>query len=184
MFRPHADIHRNTIPLIQMLFLPHVKTKRCDDAKRNVQPFPTCRDIEELYNGTFSGISVEVSSPCGIAGLFNNGFYGKGSHSRSVPNSLLLSSSRSQCDETYEFKETLSLGLEEAFYLSFCLKVLRVSNFCGEQLGWQCFLKDALQVNSLFLESLAAYIYLKSKGWVVKSGMKFGGDFRKSSVAE
>lgn len=163
----------------EMLFAPHVKTKRCDDAMRNVQPFPANGVGQDVYEGTFTGISVEVSSASGIAALYNNGFYGKGSHSRSVPSTLLAFSVRNQSDGRLEVEETLSLGLEEAFFLSFFLKVLRISDVDGELLEWQCLLKEALKVNCLFLESLSAYIYLKSKGWVVKSGLKFGGDFRK-----
>ncbi|XP_037710092.1 tRNA-splicing endonuclease subunit Sen2-1 isoform X4 [Drosophila subpulchrella] len=44
-------------------------------------------------------------------------------------------------------------------------------------MDYQAFLESANKLNERFVENLACYLYLKSKNWVIKSGIKFGGDF-------
>ncbi|KAM7354590.1 tRNA splicing endonuclease subunit 2 isoform 2-T2 [Cochliomyia hominivorax] len=45
-------------------------------------------------------------------------------------------------------------------------------------MDYKVFLDECLKVNKFFIESMATYLYLKSKGWIVKSGLKFGGNYR------
>lgn len=75
--------------------------------------------------------------------------------------------------------ETLNLTLEEAFFLSFGLGCLQVNDILGQEMSltqqWQTF----CEVKPNFIESYVSYHHFRSKGWVVKSGYKFGGDFCK-----
>lgn len=75
--------------------------------------------------------------------------------------------------------ETLLLGLEEACLLAYFLDVLQISDMSGAEMNWQSYLQAALEYDQDFVLKLAAYLYLKSKNWIIKSGIKFGGDFRK-----
>ena len=162
-----------------MFFTPNLKRKRGGNNKWLVQPFPKL-ESEKQYEGVFTGISVEVSTKEDIIALYDSGFYGKGSHSRSMPLAVLKSShAKDAFENETDNRETLCLGLEEAFFLSYYLKVLKICDMDSKEMSFETFLPEALEVNTEFVESLAAYLYLKSKGWVVKSGLKFGGHFCK-----
>ncbi|XP_075220524.1 tRNA splicing endonuclease subunit 2 isoform X2 [Lycorma delicatula] len=73
--------------------------------------------------------------------------------------------------------ETLNLTLEEAFFLSFGLGCLQVVDLQGIFLSlrgmWHLY-KDS---QPGFISSYITYHYFRSKGWVVKPGAKFGGNF-------
>lgn len=74
--------------------------------------------------------------------------------------------------------ETINLTLEEAFFLQYalgCLQVIDMSGTLTILQTWQKF----CEAKSDFIESYIVYHYFRSKGWVVKSGHKFGGDFCK-----
>lgn len=81
--------------------------------------------------------------------------------------------------EQFPVCETLHLTLEEAFFLSFGLGCLQVVDLFGNCLSldgmWQLFCKSQKD----FIQKYVAYHYFRSKGWVVKPGIKFGGDFCK-----
>ncbi|CAL1538718.1 unnamed protein product, partial [Lymnaea stagnalis] len=78
--------------------------------------------------------------------------------------------------DPYPAKESLHLMLEEAFFLSYGLGCLRILDPEMKVLSltemWQKFqiLKDE------FIPHYVAYHYFRSKGWVPKSGLKFGCD--------
>ncbi|XP_061392337.1 tRNA-splicing endonuclease subunit Sen2-like [Musca vetustissima] len=156
-----------------MFFVPHLKHKR--GGTYDVLPFPPpcTNEGQDAYNGIFTGISVEICNANDIRALYTNGFYGKGSQSRSVPNVVYKNPSEIDLEE----RETLSLGLEESFFLAYYLRVLKIFDFDEKEITWEDFMKSALKVNGTFVESVAAYVYLKSKGWVVKSGLKFAGNY-------
>lgn len=162
-----------------MFFTPNLKRKRGANNKWLVQPFPKI-ETSGQYKGVFTGISVEVSTKEDIVALYDNGFYGKGSHSRSIPQVVFQNSNGRVLQKTEDIsEETLCLGLEEAFFLSFYLRVLKICDEDSNEMSFERFLQEALGINNMFVESLASYLYLKSKGWVVKSGLKFGGNFCK-----
>ncbi|XP_050384088.1 tRNA-splicing endonuclease subunit Sen2-1-like [Argentina anserina] len=73
-------------------------------------------------------------------------------------------------------KQWFELSLEEAFYLSYALKCLRiVEDKClksDEQL-WQCMKSRS----ALFPYFYKAYSHLRMKNWVVMSGITYGADF-------
>ncbi|XP_050295882.1 tRNA-splicing endonuclease subunit Sen2 [Anthonomus grandis grandis] len=72
--------------------------------------------------------------------------------------------------------ETVMLGYEEAFFLENVVKCIEVSykdnKLTSEEL-WNLFLK----VDPYFIQNYVVYYFYRSKNWVVKPGIKFGGDF-------
>ncbi|KAH8376588.1 hypothetical protein KR093_000133 [Drosophila rubida] len=145
-----------------MDFRVHFKRKRKRLLNLNkLEAFPICE-----YKGVFNGLAVEVvnTEQATIAALYDNGGYGKGSLSRGDPNSGNPA-------------ETLLLGLEEACLLAYFVEKLQISDQAGNQMSWTVFVQTALEYDPQFIYKLAAYLYLKSKNWIVKSGIKFGGDF-------
>lgn len=83
-------------------------------------------------------------------------------------------------EDPFPFEEFLALSLEEAFFLHYSLKCLTIANFndtteftTDELINLFC------DSDPRFIERYVAYQYYRAKNWVVKSGLKFGGDFRK-----
>lgn len=78
--------------------------------------------------------------------------------------------------EIFPICEALHLTLEEAFFLSYGLGCLQVIDLFGNYLAldgmWQLFCKSQKD----FIPKYVVYHYFRSKGWVVKPGIKFGGD--------
>lgn len=109
--------------------------------------------------------------------------------SNTLPKSVIvIPDSDSEDDEyfknlqpTYELdksnlKEHLSLTLEEAFFLLDGVKCLRVTHSGREltsQDAWMLF----KSVDKYFTLNYVVYYYYRSKNWVIKSGLKFGGDY-------
>lgn len=75
--------------------------------------------------------------------------------------------------------EVLNLTLEEAFFLSYALGCLHVIDMTGNPMTLKHMWITFCEMNSEFIESYVAYHYFRAKGWVVKTGHKFGGDFCK-----
>ncbi|XP_017086641.2 tRNA-splicing endonuclease subunit Sen2-1 [Drosophila eugracilis] len=146
-----------------MQFTFPCKKKRCHNRNFNFTLLPNCQN-GKLYRGRFTGLSVEITDHVQGKSLYESGCFGKGSKSRGGPASG-------------DDNETLLLGIEESCFLAYYLKILEISNPAGSLMDFQMFLKEAKQMNDRFLENLACYLYLKSKNWVIKSGIKFGGDF-------
>lgn len=80
--------------------------------------------------------------------------------------------------DPYKLCEYLQLGNEEAFYLSHNLKILnvqsddRTKNLNNDEL-WDRFSSGYKN----FVPRYVAYSYYQERGWVPKSGLKFGVDF-------
>lgn len=159
-----------------MFFTPHLKRKRGPNNKCLLNPFPNIQ-TDKKYEGIFTGLCVEICAKEDIIAIYDNGFYGKGSQSRSTPQVVMQNTNVSK-NET-EVEETLSLGLEEAFFLAYYLEVLNIRDLANELMDYKRFLEECIKVNVMYIESLSAYLYLKSKGWIVKSGLKFGGNYCK-----
>lgn len=81
--------------------------------------------------------------------------------------------------ENFPVRETLHLTFEETFFLMYGLGCLRVIDLDGKFLSigetWEYFCKE----QKSFLHKYIAYHYFRSKGWVVKTGLKYGTDFCK-----
>lgn len=84
--------------------------------------------------------------------------------------------------ENFPVRETLHLTYEETFFLMFGLGCLRLIDFDGKYLNigetWDYFCKEYKP----FIQKYVTYHYFRSKGWIVKPGLKYGGDFCKFSM--
>ncbi|KAK2144846.1 hypothetical protein LSH36_725g00036 [Paralvinella palmiformis] len=79
--------------------------------------------------------------------------------------------------DPYEVREHLQLSMEEAFFLSYALGCLILYDENKVALSleamWQIFCKK----DDRFLVRYVVYHNFRSKGWVPKSGLKYGTDF-------
>ncbi|XP_011189555.2 tRNA-splicing endonuclease subunit Sen2 [Zeugodacus cucurbitae] len=148
-----------------MLFTPIIKRKKGSGKNLLQPPFPDGSTVI----GVFTGISVEIYGAEDIKKVNENGFYGKGSKSRGAPKLL----TKGIVDDT----ESLSLELEESAFLAYFHGILCIQDIQSKKLQYNEFFEAAKNVNPNFLECLGCYLYLKSKGWIIKSGIKFGGNF-------
>lgn len=84
--------------------------------------------------------------------------------------------------DPFPLEESLVLSLEEAFFLHNSLRCLRIRNFeQTSETSTEEFLNICCALKKNFILHFVAYHYYRSKGWIVKDGLKFGGDFRKQS---
>lgn len=81
------------------------------------------------------------------------------------------------CIDESNLYETLILTLEEAYFLSFGLGCLQIVDEHEKQLSLQETWNIFCQAKPNFLIHYAVYHHFRSKGWIVKPGIKFGGDF-------
>lgn len=83
---------------------------------------------------------------------------------------------RIEC-ESFPVRESLHLTFEETFFLMFGLGCLQLIHFDGTLMSidstWLYFCKE----DKNFIQKYVVYHYFRSKGWVVKPGLKYGGDF-------
>lgn len=73
-------------------------------------------------------------------------------------------------------REVLFLSLEEAFFLAYCVEALAIeveSQYLDSDTLWASFSK----CDPYFVCNYVAYNYFRTKNWIVKPGIKFGGDF-------
>ncbi|XP_058454102.1 uncharacterized protein LOC131432068 [Malaya genurostris] len=78
---------------------------------------------------------------------------------------------------SYPVQENLSLLFEEAMFLTDKVGCLEVFTLDGVQLPPERLLLKITECTNNFITSYVSYIYFKSKNWIIKSGLKFGGDF-------
>lgn len=74
--------------------------------------------------------------------------------------------------------EIVALTLEEAFFLLSVLNCLQITHntaVLDVENAWKLFFES----DKYFLCNYISYYYFRSKNWVVKPGLKFGGDFCK-----
>lgn len=79
--------------------------------------------------------------------------------------------------DPYSVKEHLQLSSEEASYLAMELGVLQVFSPDGSLMSTETLWTYFLSMSDRFIELYSAYRYYRSRGWVPKSGLKFGVDF-------
>ncbi|XP_058056548.1 tRNA-splicing endonuclease subunit Sen2 [Anopheles bellator] len=150
------------------MFISHLRPKRnaapelCDTL-----PLPVCDSGQQenlLIEAIFTGYSVEVVDPQSIKKLCLNGGFGQG---------LSLAGN----DPGGSSNEPLSLFLEEAFFLMHKLNILKLRTIYDKPLSVAEAFERFRQVKKDFVAGYCGYLYLRAKNWVVKSGIKFGGDF-------
>ncbi|XP_058819831.1 uncharacterized protein LOC131682406 [Topomyia yanbarensis] len=79
--------------------------------------------------------------------------------------------------DPYPMRENLSLLFEETMFLVEKLKCLEVRTLDGIPLPQDQLLKKIVTLKKDFITSYVSYVYFKSKNWIIRSGLKFGGDF-------
>lgn len=83
-------------------------------------------------------------------------------------------------EDPFPIEETLALLPEEAFFLHYSLRCLRVMDFNQtHELTTYEMLEKFCTNDAKFIQKFVVYHHYRSKNWVVKSGIKFGGEFRK-----
>ncbi|XP_055638477.1 tRNA-splicing endonuclease subunit Sen2 [Toxorhynchites rutilus septentrionalis] len=80
-------------------------------------------------------------------------------------------------ENPFPVAENLSLGYEETLFLIKELKCLEVRTLEGLLLPQEQLIERFVSIKRSFIPSYVAFIYLKARNWVIKSGLKFGGDF-------
>uniref|UniRef100_A0A182PA87 tRNA-intron lyase n=1 Tax=Anopheles epiroticus TaxID=199890 RepID=A0A182PA87_9DIPT len=151
----------------------------------------TSGEALQQIEAIFTGYTVDVTNPADIRKLCLNGGFGQGMLSRAFPACItntretVRKRKRNMPASVHEaidgqdpvIMEPLCLFFEETFFLMHMLNVLNVKDVFDKEL---CVL-DAFarfrKVKRNFLACYCAYLYLKSKNWIIKSGIKFGGDF-------
>ena len=94
--------------------------------------------------------------------LYKEGFYGKFTGLRKV--------------KDFNVKDFLELSLMEALYLMEKGE-LKVKDFKEREVGYEELLRKAKETYPSFDEAYKVYRDLRERGYVVKSGMKFGATF-------
>lgn len=126
------------------------------------------------YVGVFTGRAIEIEDPESVQDIHMNGCFGVSSVTKSTP---LCMRQKEASDSRVE---KLLLFPEEAFFLSYSLKSLEIRNKEGAVMTNEQCLREFVRIHPNFISSFVVYSYLRSKNWVLKSGLKFGGDFRKN----
>ncbi|KAG5675224.1 hypothetical protein PVAND_005148 [Polypedilum vanderplanki] len=81
-------------------------------------------------------------------------------------------------EDPFIIENTRALFPEEAMFLHKELNCLEIRNAIdGKSLSTLELWKEFCELNESFPSHYAAYVYLKSKNWVIKLGSKFGGIF-------
>ncbi|XP_053203818.1 tRNA-splicing endonuclease subunit Sen2-like [Panonychus citri] len=146
----------------------------CEQQQSLNRAFPKRPDIgsiiDDLYRKTPSPSPSRSSSPVASSSSSN--------YIRQIP------IQRVDLEKSRETRETLRLSLEETFFLAYCLGCLTVTDpRTKSKLNLTQIWKTFSSIHSNngdmveFAGYYAAYHYFRSKGWVVKSGTKFGCDF-------
>eukprot|EP00057_Strongylocentrotus_purpuratus_P031300 XP_784204.3 PREDICTED: tRNA-splicing endonuclease subunit Sen2 [Strongylocentrotus purpuratus] len=79
--------------------------------------------------------------------------------------------------DPYPIFEYLQLSYEEAFFLSYGLGCLSLRNANEEQMDLTEMWKTFRRHQPSFVANYIVYHFFRSKGWVPKTGLKFGADF-------
>lgn len=162
---------------------PHARHKNGE-----VSPLPSSNPPgEPCPVAVFNGLSVEVASEEGMQRLHLHGCHGKSCYRKGAPQAILHAQKNKkkvftppENDQPTIPAETLTLSLEEAFFLGYCVNnVLRIVDVHHKDIQRMDMLAKIEAIQPNFLLRFAAYLHLRSKGWVVKSGLKFGCEFRK-----
>lgn len=145
--------------------------------ERTVQALPPVNPSGQRHVGIFTGRSIEVVDPEAIRELHENGCFGISTVTKGKPLCL-----RKGPPVESRTTDKLLLFPEEALFLSYSLKCLEIRTRDGTPMSAEDCLAQFSRIHPGFVSSFIVYTYLRSKNWVVKSGIKFGGDFCKATV--
>lgn len=140
------------------------KTQSLDPEEKLREAFPYIPEKQEIINDLYRSSSSEAETAKGPE------------VGRSFETTL---------DQLLELdgQENLKLGLEETFFLAYALGCMTVTDPKVERKLnlneiWSAFCRLHCEHDQVqFTAYYAAYHYFRSKGWVVKSGTKYGSDF-------
>lgn len=141
-------------------------------------PLPGCDVVAAnryQFTGYYTGLSVEVTDGEHMRQLYENGCFGVGSQTRAAPAVLWQQPAAAAAAGA---DETLILCLEEAFFLHRTLRCLEVRSLADALLTTEELFAACCAAKPTFVRTYVAYVYLRAQNWVVKAGLKFGGDFR------
>lgn len=134
---------------------------------------PEAHSTGKIHVGVFTGRAVVVSDLESLRDLHRNGCFGVSSLTKSTPVCLWN-------DPVADRTEKLLLFPEEAFFLHFSLKCLEIRDKDDSPMSSDKCLREFVRIHPGFISSFVAYSYLRTKNWIIKSGIKFGGDFREN----
>lgn len=81
--------------------------------------------------------------------------------------------------DPFPIEEVLALSPEETLFLHHTLRCLKVFDFeQTKEYSTDEMIDIFCNMNEKFIERYVAYHFYRSKNWIVRSGIKFGGDFR------
>ncbi|KAL9644749.1 hypothetical protein ABK040_012403 [Willaertia magna] len=122
--------------------------------------------------------------------LYKYDYYGKGSLSRSEPvfndwYPSLYPNETQEINSNFLLgqqqpppQEQLILTLQEAFYLSYGLGCLKIQENGKTKTIQECFKKFCeIEGFEYFLSRYAVYHFYRCRGWIVRSGIKYGCDY-------
>jgi len=115
-----------------------------------------------MFEGVLLGIRVVVFDTTQARNIYRLGYYGK---PLGIPK-----------PKDTEFSAPLELGLIEAIYLTEN-GLLSVYSTKGKRIDLECLRKYALSIIPRFSELYVVYKDLRDKGYIVRSGLKYGSDF-------
>lgn len=115
--------------------------------------------IQSQTWGLLSSCSVLVEVDAELTDLFNRACFGR-------PRIT-----------TEKDKQWFQLDMEEAFYLCFSLKCLKVVGEDGCMMSNEELWEHLKSKKTVFPISYKAYSHLRNKNWVVRSGLQYGVDF-------
>jgi tRNA intron endonuclease, N-terminal domain len=162
----------------------------------NVKPFPS----EITAIGYFTGLDVEIFDEASIKTIYESGCYGLNpkprqalKHKKQQNPATEVELRREEewrgmfgdpaTDETppipFNIPQSLVLFLEEAFFLQHTINCLEIRDLDDRPIPTEELWTTFCSLKETFVECFVAYLYLKSKNWLIKSGMKFGGEFCK-----
>ncbi|XP_055595921.1 uncharacterized protein LOC129746337 [Uranotaenia lowii] len=135
------------------------------------------RDLESNVVGFFTGLSIEVWDTKDIGRLCRGGCFGQGTLSRSFPACVRGFGFTETQPSVQSKEENLALSFEEAYFLLHELRCLEVQALDESVLDEFQLLEKFTKVKRFFIAHYVAFMYFRAKNWIVKSGIKFGGDF-------
>lgn len=80
--------------------------------------------------------------------------------------------------DPFPLTQSYVLILEEAMFLHKELVCLEIKDLDGHLMSTEELWQGFCDIKHNFVACYVSYLYLKSKNWVIKSGIKFGGHFR------
>lgn len=163
----------------------------------NVKPFP----IDCKLIATFTGLDVEIFDKNSIKLLNQCGNYGNNAlnyrHQQVKSDEKVLQNDYQRklkwkekyldgneeftATDPFPISQSHVLILEEAMFLHKELNCLEIKDLDENLMTTEDLWKEFCDLKHNFVECYVGYLYLKSKNWVIKSGIKFGGHFRKLS---